>query len=123
MKLSQLTTDETLDVLCEITPYINNIVTDQELTTELRRKADPENLKTRADVMLEGAKKLNVLVPIVLKKRRDDIYGILSVLNKKTTEEIAKQSFIATVSQIREVLEDKELINFFKSFVQPGAKE
>jgi len=123
MKLSQLTTDETLDVLCEITPYINNIAIDQELTTELRRKVDPENLKSRADVMLEGAKKLNVLVPIVLKKRRDDIYGILSVLNKKTTEEIAKQSFIATVGQIREVLEDKELINFFKSFVQPGAKE
>jgi len=123
MKLSQLTTDETLDVLCEITPYINNIMTDQELNTELRRKADPENLKTRADVMLEGAKKLNVLVPIVLKKRREDVYGILSALNKKAPEEIAKQSFLTTVSQIREVLEDKELINFFKSFVKPEAKE
>ncbi len=123
MKLSQLTTDETLDVLCEITPYINNIVIDQELTTELRRKVDPENLKTRADVMLEGVKKLNVLVPIVLKKRREDVYGILSVLNKRAPEEIAKQSFITTVNQIREVLEDKELINFFKSFVKPEAKE
>ncbi len=123
MKLSQLTTDETLDVLCEITPYINNIVIDQELTTELRRKVDPENLKTRADAMLEGAKKLNVLVPIVLKKRRKDVYGILSVLNKKAPEEIAKQSFITTVNQIREVLEDKELISFFKSFVKPEAKE
>ncbi len=123
MKLSQLTTDETLDVLCEITPYINNIVIDQELTTELRRKVDPENLKTRTGVMLEGAKKLNVLIPVVLKKRRDDVYGILSALNKKEPEEIAKQSFIATVNQIREVLEDKELINFFESFVQPEAKE
>lgn len=119
MKISQLTTDESLDILCEVTPAIFSIVTDEALVGELRQKIDPENLKTQADIVIEGTKKLNVLVPIVLRTHRAEVYQILSLLNRKTPEEIARQSFIQTGMQIRELIRDRELINFFISFVQP----
>lgn len=115
MRLSELTTDESLDALCTLTPYINNIIIDQELSEEIKRKIDPANLKTRAETLLEGAKKINTLIPIILKGHRADVYGILSVLNKKTPDEIGKQNFLVTAMQIRDVVKDKELVDFFKS--------
>ncbi|MCI8623748.1 MAG: hypothetical protein HFG26_08810 [Provencibacterium sp.] len=118
MKISELTTDESLDILCELTPIIFNITNDSALSEELRRKIDPENLKTQAGIVIEGTKKLNVLIPIVLKSHRADIYQILSLLNRKTSDEIARQNFIQTGMQIRELIKDKELIDFFTSFVQ-----
>lgn len=115
MKLSELTTDESLDALIVLTPYINNILIDQELGEELRRKIDPERLKSKAETMLAGAERINTLVPIVLKKHRADVYGILSVLNRKTPEEVGKQNFLVTAIQIREAVKDRDLVDFFKS--------
>lgn len=115
MKLSELTTDESLDALCLLTPYINNIITDHALSEEVRRKIDPEHMKSKADVALEGAKKINTLVPIILKNHRNDVYGILSVINKKPVEAIGKQNFIVTAMQIRELVKDKALVDFFES--------
>lgn len=115
MKLSELTTDESLDALVVLTPYINSILIDQELVEELRRKIDPDRLKTKAETMLEGAARINTLVPIVLKKHRLDVYGILSVLNRKTPEEIGKQNFLVTAMQISDAVKDKALVDFFKS--------
>jgi len=115
MKLSEFTTDESLDALCSLTPYINNIIIDADLTEELRRKIDPEHMKSKSEVMLEGARKINALVPIILKNHRADVYGILSVLNGKTLEAIGKQNFLVTASQIRDVVKDKALVDFFRS--------
>lgn len=115
MKLSELTTDESLDALCVMTPHINRILTDQELTDELRRKVDPEHLKSRAEVLLEGSKKVNTLIPIILKRHRNDVYGILSAINNKTIEKIGKQNILVTAMQIREVVKDKALLDFFRS--------
>lgn len=115
MRLSELTTDESLDALCAMTPYINNIMVDQDLSEELRSTIDPKNLKNKAEMLHEGMKKINALVPIILKKHRGDVYGILSVLNEKTPGEIGKQNFIVTAIQIREAVKDKALLDFFKS--------
>ena len=34
MKLSELSTDRALDVLCELTPYISNIASDEKMPGE-----------------------------------------------------------------------------------------
>lgn len=119
MKLSALSTEEALDALCELTPYINNIVIDENLLAELRRKIDPDAKLTRAEIYAFGSEKLSALAPIVLKGHRADVYGILSVLNGKTPEEIGKQNILTTGAQIRDAVKDKELIAFFKSCVEP----
>ena len=38
MKLSTVSTDEALNILCELTPYIANISSDEELLKELKKK-------------------------------------------------------------------------------------
>lgn len=115
MKLSQMTTDRATDVLCEITPYVANIVGDEELLAELRNAVDPKEVATQAELMAKGIEKVTKLVPIVLKKRKADVFGILAALNEKTPEEISKQNIIATMAQVREVIKDKELMDFFRS--------
>lgn len=115
MKLSQMTTDRATDVLCEITPYVANIVGDEELLAELRNAVDPKEVATKAELMAKGIEKVTKLVPIVLKKRKADVFGILAALNEKTPEEISKQNIIATMAQVREVIKDKELMDFFRS--------
>lgn len=117
MRISSLTTDEALDVLCELTPYISNIVGDDDLLAELKIKVEDGKTLSKAELTAHGIAKINALVPIMLKKRKQDVYGILATLNGKTTEEIAKQNFIVTGNQIREIVKDKELLDFFKSFV------
>lgn len=123
MKLSEMTTDRAMDVLCEITPCIANITADEELLEELRNAIDPKAVKTKAELMVKGVEKVTKLVPIVLKKRKADVFGILAVLNEKTVEEIGKQNIIATMAQVREVVKDKDLMDFFKSCVGSEGSE
>lgn len=115
MRLSDISTERAADVLCEITPYISNIITDEELLGEIKRVIDPKSVTNRAEWLILGVEKINKLVPIVLKKRKSDVFGILGVLNDKTVEEIAKQNFLATMRQIKEIIKDKELLDFFRS--------
>ena len=123
MKLSEMTTDRAMDVLCEITPCIANITADEELLEELRNAIDPKAVKTKAELMVKGVEKITKLVPIVLKKRKADVFGILAALNEKTVEEIGKQNIIATMAQVREVVKDKDLMDFFKSCVGSEGSE
>lgn len=123
MKLSQMTTDRAMDVLCEITPYIANITADEELLAELKRAVDPKEVATKAELMAKGVEKVTKLVPIVLKKRKADVFGILAALNEKTVEEIGKQNILATMAQVREIVKDKDLMDFFKSCVGSEGSE
>lgn len=115
MRLSEISTERAADVLCEITPYISNIITDEELLEELKKAIAPKGANTRAEFLALGLEKINKIVPIVLKKRKSDVFGVLGVLNDKTAAEIAKQNLLATMRQIKEIIKDKELLDFFKS--------
>ena len=115
MKLSQMTTDKATDVLCEIAPYAMNIMTDEDLMNELKAAIDFEEADTMAEKIALTAGKISKILPILLKKRKSDLFGILGALNEKTVEEIAKQNIIKTMSQIRDISKDKELLDFFKS--------
>lgn len=117
MKISEFSTDKALDVLCELVPYIDNILVDEELIAEIKRKVKLPEGASRSDFLNIGLEKVNKIVQILLKKKRADIYGILSVLNETPIEEIGKQNVLVTASQLREVAKDRDLIDFFKSCV------
>lgn len=65
--------------------------------------------------MVMGVNKASKLVPIVFKKRKTDVLGIVAVLNGKTVDEIANQNFLITAMQVKEIIKDKNLLDFFKS--------
>lgn len=115
MKISEFSTDKATDVLCEITPHIENIITDTELIAELKKAINLDNAETMAAKMALAVAKITKIIPILLKNRKEDFYSILSVINEKSVEEIAKQNIIVTAMQIRDIAKDKELLDFFKS--------
>ena len=117
MKISELSTDKALDIICEITPFVDEIATDEELISTLKEKIKLPEGATRADMLKIGADKINKIVPIILKKKRSAVYGILAALNESSIEKISKQSMISTAKQIKEAVGDKELIDFFRSCV------
>lgn len=115
MKLSELTTERAADVLCELTPYIANITGDKSLLDELSNKFDSKG-KSAAELYTFAAHKCATLVPILLKEHRNDVFGVLAVLNERSADEIAKQKVIETMKQVRDLFQDKDLLDFFKSF-------
>ena len=123
MKISELSTDKALDVICEITPFVDEIATDEELISTIKEKVKLPEGATRADMLKIGADKINKIVPIILKKKRAAVYGILAALNETSAEKISKQSMISTAKQIKEAVGDKELIDFFRSCVGAEGSE
>lgn len=117
MKLSELTTEQAADVLCELTPYIANITGDKALLDELGKKFDSKG-KSVAELYTYATKKCATLAPVLLKDHRADVFGILAILNGTTAESVAKQNILTTILQIRTVFKDKELLDFFGSFGQ-----
>lgn len=115
MRLSELSTDRAADVLCELTPYIANIVSDEELLEELKKAVDRKDIVNKAQWLAVGAEKITKILPILLKKRKEDVFGILAVMNEKSVEQIGKQNILVTLKQAKTAFKDKELIDFFKS--------
>ena len=102
MKISELSTDKAADVLCEVSAYALNIVTDEKLQDSLKAQIDAEKPQTAGERYAVGAQKISQWIPILLKKHRDDVLGILSAVNDTSIE-------------VRELVKDKDLMDFFKS--------
>ena len=115
MKISDLNTDNALDVLCEITPYISGILEDAELRLELKRKLDMGENASPVEIYAAAIRKAAKLVPVLLKTHRADVYGIVAAINSVTPEEVAEQNILKTVADITEIVTDKAFKDFFAS--------
>lgn len=111
-KLSDLGTDECLDVLCTIAPSIQAIVEDKGIMTALGKAIDKKGL-TKAGVLMTAASKLVGAVPLLFKAHREDVYSILSTVGGVTVEEVKAQNMLDTMQQLKEILQDKPLLDFF----------
>ena len=123
MKISELSTEKATDVLCELAHYMINIVTDEALITELKSAIDFTKANTMAEKMALTAGKITKIIPILLRNKKNDVFGIVAVLNGKTIEAVAKQNIIVTMKQIRDIAKDKELLDFFKSCTDTEGNE
>lgn len=121
MKLSDLTTDETLDVLCEITPCVERIVKDEGIINTIGKAIDTKGM-TQTGVMMAGLEKISAMVPALLKDHRSDIYHILGAVNRIDPAQIAAQKLTVTLTQIDEAIHDEELLAFFRSFGRQAQK-
>ena len=101
-----LSTDRALDVLIEITPYISEIVSDDDIKQIAVKHRDEKN----------QVKYFAELLPLFLKKYREAVYTVLAAVNETTVDEIKNQSAIETMKQVKAIAEDKDLVSFFSSF-------
>lgn len=114
MKLSDKTTDEVFDILCVISPLASNIFGDKALMGILSEKM-PSGQHSVMEVYRFAVDKYASLVPIVMRNHREDLLGILATLEGKTVQEIKAQKIMVTMGQIREAIQDKELMDFLSS--------
>ena len=114
-KISELTTDNAADIMCEIVPYVDDIVTDEELMNEIKAKINLSAGATKFEFFAVLIGKISKIAPILLKKKRESVYGILAAFNEKEIEEIGKQNFIITLRQITTLVKDKQVMELFTS--------
>ena len=115
MRLSELSTDAAASVLLSITPALSNILKDPDLRNKIGKKADLKDMSV-IGIYAAGVDKINEIIPFLLDTHKADMYAILAALNNTTTEKIAKQNILVTMTQIKETVKDKDLIDFFKSW-------
>lgn len=125
MKLYELSTDRALDALCEIAPAAANIMGDTEIISalELVTAKNEEESQSNFAYGLKIVGEIGKMAPVLLKSHRSDVYTILSVTNEKPIAEISSQPIRETVLQLREVLQDGDLMSFFKSSVRRARSE
>lgn len=122
MKLSEISTERAADVLCELTPLVESIITDEDLMQSLSAVVNLEQTETMSvgQQILLVSSKIGKIVPILMKKRREEMFGILAVLNEKTPEQFSAQNILVTMMQVRDLVNDRELIDFFRSCRNTG---
>lgn len=120
MKISELTTERAADVLCEVSIYALNILSDKELLASLRMQLEgTDGDSTKAELIAVASEKIAELVPLLLKKHKDDVFGIVAAVNGLTLKQVRQQKIIKTMTAIKEMAQDKDLIDFFRSCVSP----
>lgn len=118
MKISELTTERAADVLCEVSIYALNILSDKELLASLRMQLEgTDGDRTKAEMIAIASEKVAELIPLLLKKHKNDVFGIVAAVNGLTLEQVRQQKIIKTMTAIKEMAQDKDLIDFFKSCV------
>ena len=118
MKISELTTERAADVLCEVSIYALNILSDKELLASLRMQLEgTDGDRTKAEMIAIASEKVAELVPLLLKKHKDDVFGVVAAVNGLTLEQVRQQKIIKTMNAIKEMAQDKDLIDFFRSCV------
>lgn len=106
MKLSEMSTKDAAACMAELAVPIGNLIKNKDVKKYLKLYADSEmTLDTFGDMLIN-------MLPVLLRDQFEDTSRVLSVLTGKTSEEIGKQSFKVTVSDIQCSL-DKEFIGFF----------
>jgi hypothetical protein len=116
MRISEMSTDRAADALITIAQPAGNIVKDPEIIAGLEALG-AQNGGTMAAMLGEG---LLPVLQLVLKNHRQDVYCIIAALTEKTVQEVAKQSILRTVADIRESW-DADLASFFQS-ARPSSK-
>lgn len=120
--LSDLGTDECLDVLCEITPSIQSIVNDKSVMEAVGKSIDKEGL-TATGMIMAAANKVASAVPLLLKEHRGDVYNIIASIGGLDVADVQCQNILETMRQVKNLLQDKPLLDFFGWSKHGAAKE
>lgn len=106
MKLSEYRGDDALEVLAELIEPAVEILADADIAAAWRDK-NPN--KTRGQKQLKA-------VSIAIKKHKEAVIAILAALDHETPDEYREKINVVTLpKKLLEVLNDKDLRNFFTS--------
>lgn len=113
MKISELNFEQTMEVLANITPYISSIMKDKTLIKSFKEVVNKDN----KDNFNKGVERLNQALPILLSSHKEDIIHIVAILNFESYETTKNKNVFEVVSDIKNILDDKDLVSFLRSLV------
>lgn len=112
-------TDKALDVIADITPYLGELFSDEDIKKVFSDTIVKDEEETKDDfekrINKLGNKRMIESVKILLKKHKVIVYTILANIFEKDVEEIKKQSIFVTTKQILDLLNDEDFKNFLGS--------
>lgn len=110
-KLSEMTTDELLDVYCRIAPALEQITKGARWheIVEASRDLTTQTMLTR-------------VLPIILQDSREAFYTVLSAVNSKPVAEIKAQPLPQTLQDVRALMQE-DFGDFFAQFNAEAAAE
>lgn len=113
-KLESLPAGEGLDRLIAMTPYLGAILTDDNVTGALTQGEQPQGENaTRATIKALGLRRMNALVPVLLRDHRDDIFGLLSAYSGETPAALRGETYGELAARIKSMLNDEGMTAFF----------
>lgn len=115
MALKDLSTNEAADILVQLAPLMDNITSDEKLVERIGKSINRDGM-TRAGIAVEALHRVFDCIPILLVNHRDDVFGIVAVVNHKKLEEVKSQSIVQTKNDLKEILADEDLRDFFDMF-------
>lgn len=110
MKLSEMTNDQAADAMIRLAEPIGVICDDEEAV----KMIDEYKHRYKMPLFYAVGKMIPTLVGYLLKKRKQELYEIISILSGKKKSEIGKMNFAETVSILRDSYDDT-LSVFFRS--------
>lgn len=111
MKISEMSTEQGFDVMQKLTPYVNEIVTDEEvakIAAEFREKKNT-------------VESMNRLFPLMMQNHREALYGMVAAVSGKTVEQVRKQPLGKTKEGFQEAMSD-DVFDFFILFLRMAVR-
>lgn len=104
-------TDIAIDKLCDIAPIIGNVADGIKKDEDFKKfileyKGDRKNDLTF----------IFSILPLLVKKFKNEVFEILSIIEEKNIEEIKAQPFGNTFSQLKDLFKDEDFKSFFSLF-------
>lgn len=115
MALKDLSTNEAADILVQLAPLMDNIVSDEKIMERIGKAVDTSEMTTAGRYSASIHKVLSC-VPLLLVDHREDVFGIVAAVKRKDISEIAGQPITQTMADIKQIVEDEDLRSFFSSF-------
>lgn len=112
MKLSEMTTKQAEDALCEIVDPIERLMDDEEL---LESAAAIDRAMPNASMAVKKTKWAMKLVPLLLRKHRDDTYAVVRAMTGKTQQELESEKLMDFISDVAGFV-DKEFLDFLAQY-------
>lgn len=114
--LTEKNTDEILDVICEITPIIYDLISDDDLMRKIGAKTGVGENASVEEKTKAGLGKITSIIPLLLKNKREDICKIISILTGTEYEKVKKQNGLKTIKQVIYIVKSEEFKSFFTIF-------
>ncbi len=110
IKLSEMNNDKALDTMVLITEPLINILSDEELVTEMQKVVKKGT--SIGEIKRLGTLKITKIVQIVLEKNRKELYTLLAPFFEKSVEEMAQMNILSTVLGVTKLWKDEALQDF-----------